>query len=1087
MSKKSIYLMFLFTILAVGEMVAQSINTDFGKNRVQYHEDFTYWNRYETENFITYWYGKARNVAEPVIQLAELNHQEIQNILEHRINDKIEILVYTDVTDFKQSNIGVEEIFISNTGRTKIVGNKMFVYFNGNHNDLRIQIREGIASVYLNAMLFGDNFQEVVQNAVLLDLPEWYKQGIISYSGRYWDHLLDDELRDILYQNPKYKNFDKFSEDYPKIAGHSMWFFLDQNFGKSTISNLLYLTRITRNLDNALLYVYNNDIDVLSKQWAEYYEQHFDKEEGKFDDNDAEHLLPLKNKGHIPVSQLKLSDDGNYLAYAYNHLGKYKVVLQDLNTEEKKIIFKYGYKNNQQATDFNYPLIAWHPDGSELSYIYEHRDILTIVKYNIKTGEKMEQLLPPGIQRVWSIDYVDDLNYIFSASANGFSDLFHYNSKNRNFNHITDDFYDDLDAEYVELDGKKGILFSSNRRRNHIFKVEYDTIVPTGQFDLFFYDLEADDKSVKRITNTPDVSERYPFQIKSDRVTYLADENGVINRYIVSTVDPSSYYPVSNKSRNMIKHHAVLDSDKHIYTYYHDGDYKVYYEPVDWNTPIIPFNTRYNNREYYTGAKKNSDVFIPFAPEILEVEQEKNYTFQSRFADPENIEPITNRKELREENESVFNTIIVEEEAPTEQGVHKFAPPRITAAGLRFRIDNFTTTFDNNILFEGLESFTGNSDELLTNPLGLLFKANIKDIFEDYTVEAGARFPLQFNGSEYFVTFSNRKKLIDRRMAFYRRSQTEVIDENAFPAQRAKKVSLLGLYQWKLPFDVYRSIRATTQLRIDNFHSEVVDNITFNDPFINEQRAILKLEYIFDNTIDFALNIKHGTRYKVYAEVINEFNIDFIDNFEFDLSRGFTTVLGVDARHYQPVLRYSVFALRFAGATSFGNKQNIYYLGGVNNSFVNRFEQNIPIPEGDFAFKTNAFHLRGFNSNIRNGTSHALVNAELRIPFFRYFMGNYGGSNFFRNFQFVLFYDVGTAWHGLTPFSDANPLNVVTVESPPVLSATIRYFRDPLVMGYGGGVRMKLLGYFLRLDYATGVETRVRQDPRLHFSIGMDF
>jgi len=534
--------LFLVFIIFSTTLVGQSINTEFGKNRVQHHDDFNNWNRYETDNFITYWYGKGRDIAEPVIQMAEMNHGEIQNILEHRMNDKIEIIVYTDISDLKQSNIGAEELFASKAGTTTIVGSKMFVYFDGNHNNLKQQIREGIASVYLGAMLFGGNFQEIVQNAVLLDLPEWYKEGIISYCGVYWDHLRDDELRDILYQNEKYKDFNKLSEDYPRIAGHSMWFYLDQNYGKSSISNLLYLTRITRNLNNALLYVFNNDIETISEEWANYYEQHFNKEKDKFSEDDEGHRLDLKNRDYVPVSNFKLSQDGEKLVYAYNEIGKYKVRIKDLTTGEEKTIFKYGHKNAIQATDYNYPLISWHPNSRELSIIYEHKDILKLRKYNLDADEYKEQLLPPDIQRVFSMSYLDDLKYVLSANTNGYSDLYTYNSKNRQYQNITEDFYDDLDAEVVELDGKEGILFSSNRKRDHIFKIEYDTILPTGQFDLFFYDLEADDKSVKRLTKTDNIDERYPFQINSSKVAYLSSENGITNRYVVSTVDPSSYF-----------------------------------------------------------------------------------------------------------------------------------------------------------------------------------------------------------------------------------------------------------------------------------------------------------------------------------------------------------------------------------------------------------------------------------------------------------------------------------------------------------------------------------------------------------------
>jgi len=1068
---------------------SQSINTEFGKNRVQHHDDFDNWWRYETENFITYWYGKGRNIAEPVIQMAELYHDEIQNIMEHRTNDKLEIIVYTDITDLKQSNIGLEETFTSQAGETKIVGNKMFVYFDGNHNNLKVQIREGIASVYLSAMLFGDNFQEIIQNAVLLDLPEWYKQGIISYCGRYWDFELDDELRDIFYQNEKYKDFKKLAEDYPKIAGHSMWFYLDQNYGKSSISNLLYLTRITRNLDNAVLYVLNNDMEAIYEEWSTYYQLHFDKETGKFDQNDEDYLMDLKNKDYVPVSTLKLSNDGQRMAYVYNEIGKYRVRIKDLETGKEKTIFKYGHKNNLQATDYNYPIIAWHPSGREVSILYEHKDVIKLRKYNLDLDEYFEQLIPTDFQRIFSMSYYDDLKYIFSANTDGYSDLYHYNSKNRQYKRITNDFYDDLDAEVVVLDGKEGVIFSSNRKRDHIFSLQYDTILPTGHFDIFFYDLEADDKSLKRITKTAKINERYPYQISSNKIVYLSPENGMMNRYVVSSVDPSSYYAVSNKDRNIIRHHAIPGSDKHIYTYYRDGSYNTYLEEVDWDTPVITANTRYNNREYLSSdnTAQKDEVFIPYAPEKLDDEMQDGFLFQSRFEDPENLENITANVDSRSSELLPFKAIVIDDQDQKEKKVEPFVYSRATASRLKFRLDNFTTKLDNDILFEGLESYTGNSDELLVQPMGFLLKANVKDIFEDYSLVAGARYPLSFNGSEYFLTFENRKRLIDRKYALYRRSQTEIVDETSFPVWRAKKVSTLGMYELTYPFNIYRSIRATSTLRFDRFYSQSVNEETFGQPIADEKRFIVKLEYIFDNTIDVALNIKHGTRYKFFLEGINEFDFKLVDGTELDLSKAFTTIIGFDARHYIPFLKHSVIALRAAGASSFGNKRNIYYLGAVNNAFSNPFNDNISIPDGEFAYKTNIFHLRGFDTNVRNGTSYALINSEARFPVFRYFMGNYGGSSFLRNMQIVLFYDIGTAWHGASPYSDENPLNTVTVESPPVLDLTVRYFRDPLVMGYGAGLRMKLLGYFLRLDYATGIETKIAQDPKLHFSVGMDF
>ena len=105
MAKTLLNLLLILSLLGAGQVVGQSIITPFGKNRVQYHNDQFKWSRYETENFMTYWYGKSRYISQSVIQMAELDHEEIQKILEHTLGEKIEIIVYTDLSDLKQANI----------------------------------------------------------------------------------------------------------------------------------------------------------------------------------------------------------------------------------------------------------------------------------------------------------------------------------------------------------------------------------------------------------------------------------------------------------------------------------------------------------------------------------------------------------------------------------------------------------------------------------------------------------------------------------------------------------------------------------------------------------------------------------------------------------------------------------------------------------------------------------------------------------------------------------------------------------------------------------------------------------------------
>jgi outer membrane protein assembly factor BamA len=235
------------------------------------------------------------------------------------------------------------------------------------------------------------------------------------------------------------------------------------------------------------------------------------------------------------------------------------------------------------------------------------------------------------------------------------------------------------------------------------------------------------------------------------------------------------------------------------------------------------------------------------------------------------------------------------------------------------------------------------------------------------------------------------------------------------------------------------------------------------------------------------VNIKNGTRYKVTAEVIKKLQIDFIDKLQFDVNKGFMTVIGFDARHYARLDRHSIFAIRAAGSTSIGSEKILNYLGGTDNSMFQGFGTSVATPQGTYAYQVAAANLRGFGSNIRNGNSYALINSELRIPIMRYIF-NRPMNSFWRNLQLVGFFDMGTAWHGVSPFRKDNPLNTIVVApgAPPII-VTVNYFKDPLVAGYGVGGRFWLFGYMIRVDRAWGIETRQIQNPMWHFSVGYDF
>ncbi len=418
-------------------------------------------------------------------------------------------------------------------------------------------------------------------------------------------------------------------------------------------------------------------------------------------------------------------------------------------------------------------------------------------------------------------------------------------------------------------------------------------------------------------------------------------------------------------------------------------------------------------------------------------------------------------------------------------------PSRIVPYRLRFRSDFFSTTLDNNLLFEGLESFAGSPQDFTTPPPGILMRANFKDLLEDYVIEMGMRLPTTFNGTEYFLWFDNKKRRLDKRIALYRRSHSHTVAQGSggitTPVQ-IRTTTVLGQYEARYPLDPFFSLRAMGTLRQDKTITLSTNRRTLEQPSYAEQRIALRLSAVYDNTVPVDLNLRTGTRAKVFVEAIKRFDFNTEPAWSLRFDRGFMTVLGLDARHYQPLDRRSVLALRLAGATTFGSERILYFLGGVDNWVFPAFNNNIPVPEeGNFAFRTLAANLRGFKQNIRNGNSYVLINSELRVPVFKYLSRKPVLSNFWRNFQLVGFLDAGTAWQGRSPYNADNPINTVFFYNPPTVTVKVNYFRDPIVAGYGVGLRAPILGMFLRVDYAWGLETRVIQKPLWHVALGTDF
>jgi len=291
----------------------------------------------------------------------------------------------------------------------------------------------------------------------------------------------------------------------------------------------------------------------------------------------------------------------------------------------------------------------------------------------------------------------------------------------------------------------------------------------------------------------------------------------------------------------------------------------------------------------------------------------------------------------------------------------------------------------------------------------------------------------------------------------------------------------------KYPIDVIRSLRGSVSYRGEKIIFLANDTFSLNLPNYKEDWLSFKLEYVHDNTYPVMTNILHGMRYKVWLEIHKQFEVNADQGLKISLNDGYMGVFGFDFRHYQKIHRQLTWANRIAGGSSFGPQKLIYYLGGVDSWIAPVFNTDVEInQDAGYAYQTLATNLRGYDQNARNGNGYVVFNSELRFPIFSYFFNKPLRSELLRNLQIVGFYDIGSAWEGKSPFEEDNPYTNNEIEQIPI-TVNVNYYRDPLVMGTGLGVRTTLFGYFVRVDRAQPLDANGLGDPRWYFSLSLDF
>lgn len=1065
----------------------------FGKNRVQYN-DF-YWYFYRYEKFDTYFNQQGKALANYTADFLSEEITRAEEFFDYTLEKRLIFIVYNKLSDFRQSNIGLisgeEEFNIG--GITKVINNKVFIYFDGDHKNFEQQISAAIAEVIINEMLYGNDFRENFTNSTLINLPDWYMKGLISYMSRDWDFEVENFVRDGMLSG-EYKRFNWLTGEDAKYAGHSFWKYIAESYGASVIPNILYLTRINKNSNSGFLYVLGFSIKDLSKDWMAYYKDQYDETRIPRQLPEKGRVLKKPNKKQV-YNQVKISPDGTQIAYATNELGQYRIYLYDTRLDRLKKIIQREHRLDQ-IPDHSYPILAWHPTGRILSFITEEEGGIRLYYYMLETKELSERNVV-FFEKVLDFDYSDDgFKIVLSGINRGQADIYVHTIAAGTNERLTNDIYDDFNPRFIN--NSRQIIFSSNRPLDttdyHVDGEPLNSRYLTH--NLYVIDYASRNQEIRKVSEHHFDNDIEPFAIGPNRFTYLSDQNGIINRFVadydstISFIDTITHYryftqsyPISNYSRNILEHDYNPKTGDYAEIVLHDDRYYMYREKL--SPSQYAFETPFTNTEFrgdYTAKLREIDSLKRVKKEVISIQEIEDNQIITRQADTIDLErqPIDiNNYIFEREKLNYYNELFASDNLNLVLDTAGFVRPTPRIYETAFYTNFVANQIDFSFLNASYQTFTGGA--VYYNPgFNMMFKLGTNDLFEDYKLIGGVRLSADFDSNEYLLSFENLKRRLNKQILFHRQVFKSIYGQSYF-----KSFSHNLMFKLRWPFSQVSSFEGSLQGRHDNYVFLATDLKNLNEPNITNYWASLNLAYVFDNTRYMGQNLYHGTRMKGFVEAHQQLNGDKWDLY----------TVGLDARRYVRIHRTLIWANRFAAGASFGKSRLIYYLGSVDNwinfsTRVEQFDKSVPIDyTKNYAYQTLATNMRGFTQNIRNGDRFAVANTELRWPLIRYFANHPISNNFLNNFMVVGFADVGTAWSGLHPWSTENAYDNEIIPDPPAppLKITIDSNREPIVAGYGFGVRSMLLGYWIRLDWAWGIENNIILPRIFYFSMNLDF
>jgi Tol biopolymer transport system component len=460
----------------------------FGRNKVQY-ATFSF-KILKTEHFDLYYYPEERQLAEQVARMAERWHARLTRILDHRLSSRQPLILYASHPHFEQTNAISGFIGEGTGGVTEALRRRIVLPAGASLAETDHVVGHELVHAF-QYDIGSRNMQRTMM------LPLWFVEGMAEYLSlgpndphtAMWmrDAVLAEGAEDTDAKKHKLPTIKELDDPrlFPYRWGQALWAYIGGRWGDRAVGDALFAS-IGGDAIGAIEAVTGMQEPDLSKQWQDALRQQYGPFAGTTQrpTDVARGLITREASGGGLNIAPSLSPDGKRIVF-FSERSQFSIDMYLADAVTGRITRKLI----STATDPHFESLqfinsagSWDASGHRfaLATIRKGKPELTIL--DIDRGRTEKEVRFDDLGEIYHPSWAPDgRQIVFSAIANGLSDLYVYDLTPGTLRKLTSDSFTDLQPAWSP-DGKS-IAFVTDR-----FGTQLDTLA-YGPYRLAILDV----------------------------------------------------------------------------------------------------------------------------------------------------------------------------------------------------------------------------------------------------------------------------------------------------------------------------------------------------------------------------------------------------------------------------------------------------------------------------------------------------------------------------------------------------------------------------------------------------------------------